>query len=140
MGYQPPLTNISEFKKSSMPCLWNFFFGIDLRCLTGRIVGLYKGRLEVYLMVTGLYYDLQVDYATQLWNEFVKSVGNTNAVDSISYARYWSIILRFAYEKEGIAVLENEETAEFSLFRFPKIVEDDDEIFPNVARIHDAML
>ena len=68
-------------------------------------------------MVTGLYYDLQVDYATQLWNEFVKSVGNTNAVDSISYARYWSIILRFAYEKEGIAVLENEETAEFSLFR-----------------------
>ena len=83
MGYQPTLTKISEFKKFGLLCMWNFFFGIYLRCLTGRTVGLDKGRFEVYAMVARLYYDFSVDYATQLWNEFVNSVGNTNAVDGI---------------------------------------------------------
>lgn len=77
---------------------------------------------------------------TQLWNEFVKSVANTNVVNDISCARYWSIILKFAYEKEGIAIPENEETVEFSMFLFTKTVEDDGENFPTVARIPDAML
>lgn len=30
MGYQPPLTKISNFKKSSLPCIHNFLFGIFL--------------------------------------------------------------------------------------------------------------
>ena len=66
MGHQPNLTKMSDFKKPGLPCIWNFFFGIYLRCLTGRTVGLDKGRLEVYAMVASLYYDLSVDYATQL--------------------------------------------------------------------------
>lgn len=34
MGHQLVFTKISEFKKSSLPCLWSFLFGIFLRCLT----------------------------------------------------------------------------------------------------------
>ena len=66
MGHQPTLEKISDFRKSSLPCIWNFLFGIFLRCLTGRSVGLDRGRLEVYAMVMGLYYDLSVNYGTQL--------------------------------------------------------------------------
>lgn len=88
MGYQPILTKVSDFKKYGLPCIWNFLFGIYLRCLTSRSVGLDKAHLEVYAMVAGIYYDLQVDYATQIWNDFVKSIGNTNIVDGISCARY----------------------------------------------------
>lgn len=91
-------------------------------------------------MAVGVYYDLQVDYETQLQNEFVKSVGNTNVVDGISCARYWSIILKFSYEKEGIMVLDNEEIAQFSMIHFPKTVEDDVDIFPTVACILNSML
>lgn len=29
-GYQPTLTKINEFKKSSLPCLGNFLFGLYL--------------------------------------------------------------------------------------------------------------
>ena len=58
MGHQPPLEKISDFKKSGLPCIWKFLFGIFLQCLTGRKVGLDKGRQEVYAMVMGLYYDL----------------------------------------------------------------------------------
>lgn len=58
MGHEPPFSRMSNFKKSSLPCIWNFIFGIFLRCLTGRTVGLDKAKLEVYAMVAVLYYDL----------------------------------------------------------------------------------
>ena len=88
MGYQPPLSKISDFKKYGLPRIWNFLFGIFLRCLTRRTVGLDKGRMEFYEMVAGIYYDLQVDYSTQLWKEFQKGVEHTNAIHGISCAKY----------------------------------------------------
>lgn len=44
------------------------------------------------------------------------------------------------YEKEGIPVTEDVEVAEFSLYQFSKVAEDDEEIFTHVDRIPDAML
>ncbi|KAL7609544.1 hypothetical protein Lser_V15G13888 [Lactuca serriola] len=140
MGHQPELEKISDFRKSGLPCIWNFLFGIFLRCLTGRSVGLDRGRVEVYAMVMGIYYDINVDYATQLWKEFVKSLENTNSEKGISCARYWSLILEKIYEKEAIPVEVDVEVAEFSLYQFLKVVEDDEAIFIRVARIPDAML
>ncbi|KAL7595681.1 hypothetical protein Lser_V15G29838 [Lactuca serriola] len=140
MGHQPELEKISDFRKSGLPCIWNFLFGIFLRCLTGRSVGLHRGRVEVYAMVMGIYYDINVDYATQLWKEFVKSLENTNSEKGISCARYWSLILEKVYEKEAIPIMTDVEVVEFSFYQFPKVVEDDEAIFTRVARIPDAML
>ena len=64
-------------------------------------------------MVAGLDYDLHVDYSTQLWKEFLKSIENTNAIHGISCARYWSLILLYFYEKESILVPNDEEKAVF---------------------------
>lgn len=44
------------------------------------------------------------------------------------------------YEKEGIEVSTDEQKVEFVNYNFPKAIEDDEEVFPNVARIPDAML
>lgn len=44
------------------------------------------------------------------------------------------------YEKEGIVVHEDEPKAEFSLYHHPKMVEDNQDEFPSVARILDALL
>ncbi|KAL7592159.1 hypothetical protein Lser_V15G33908 [Lactuca serriola] len=115
MGHQPQLSKISDFKKLGLPSVWNFLFGIFLRCLTGRTVGLDKGRMEVYAMVVGLYCNLQVDYSTHL-------------------------ILQYFYEKEGILVPNDEEKAAFHVYSCPKGATDDTEEFPVVARILDAML
>lgn len=87
-----------------------------------------------------LHYDLSVDYATKLWNEFVKSIGNTNAIHGILYSQYWSLILQYVYKKENIMVPENEEKAEISMYHYPTTVGDSPEEFPIVARIPDAML
>lgn len=54
MDNQTILTKISEFKKSSLPFMWNFLFDIYLHCLTGSTVGLDKARLEVDAMVVGI--------------------------------------------------------------------------------------
>lgn len=95
----------------------------------GRSVGLDKAKLEIYVLVVGILYDILVDYATQLWEEFVKSISNTNVVTDILCAYYWSLILQYAYKKEGIPVPVDEQTTKFSMCQFPKVVEDDEEVF-----------
>ena len=75
-----------------------------------------------------------------MWKEFLKSVENTNVVQWISCAWYWSLVLRYVYEKEGIQVPVDEPKAEFLTYHFLKTVKDDVEVFPNIARILDSML
>ena len=91
-------------------------------------------------MVAGIYYNLSVDYATQLWDEFVKSIGNTNVFNGISRARYWSLILQFAYDKEGIMVPKDEEMTDFLVYHYQIFVEENPDVFPTVAHIPDVML
>lgn len=56
MGYQPPITLLISFKKKdNLPSVWNFFFGIVLRCLTGRSTGMDKAKLQFYSIIAGLY-------------------------------------------------------------------------------------
>ena len=54
MGYQQVLTKISGLKKFYLPCIWYFLYGIYLRCLTGRSVGLDKAELEIYALIMKL--------------------------------------------------------------------------------------
>ena len=65
---------------------------------------------------------------------------DTNVTNGVSCARYWSLILKDAYEKEGILIPSTDEKVEFSLLQTPKLVTDDPVIFPSVARIPEAML
>lgn len=55
-----------------------------------------------------------------MWKEFQKSVENTNVVQRISWARYWSLILRYAYDKEGIQVPVDEPKAKILKYHFLK--------------------
>lgn len=71
---------------------------------------------------------------------FLKSVENTNVFQGVSGARYWSLIFRYVYEKEGIVVPTDEPKAKFLKYSYPKVIEGDAEVFPNIARIPDAML
>lgn len=96
--------------------------------------------MEVYVMVAGIYYDPIVDFSTQMWKELLKSVGNTIFVQGVSCARYWSLILQYKYEKEGIEVPADEQKVELLKYNFQKAIEDDEEMFPNIARIPDAIL
>ncbi|CAI9299882.1 unnamed protein product [Lactuca saligna] len=47
IGYQPHISLISSFKKLNLPSVWSFFFGITVRCLSGRNCGLDKVSIEI---------------------------------------------------------------------------------------------
>lgn len=65
MGHQAILSVISHFMKSSLTGVWNFF-GMTLRCLTGRSFGLDISKIKFYLIMNGMYYGLNIDYASLL--------------------------------------------------------------------------
>lgn len=91
-------------------------------------------------MISKLYYDLNVDYVTQLWEEFGTSISHTNITNVVSCDRYWSLILIEVYEKEGVLVPFHDANAKFSIYQHPKVVYDDSVLFHHVARIPYAML
>lgn len=89
MGHQPTLVNISSFKKTSqLPSIWSFLFGIILRCLTRRSYGLDKAKPEVYSVMVGLYYGLNVDYASLLWEEFGTSIFHCKPSTGVASPRF----------------------------------------------------
>lgn len=55
-------------------------------CLIGRSYGIYKAKLEVYFVLVGLYYGLNVDYASLLWEEFGMSISHMKLATSVSSA------------------------------------------------------
>lgn len=97
-------------------------------------------KLEIYALIIGLYYDLNVDYATYLWEEFGTGISYANVSNVVSCTRYWSLILHEVYEKEGILVPCDVPKAEFSIYQHLKCVEAHPIIFPSVARITNVML
>lgn len=76
-------------------------------------------------MIIWIYYDLNVDYVTQLWEDFGTRISHTNVMNSVSCTRYWSLNLQDVYEKEGIRVPSNVLKVKFTIFQYPKSVEDD---------------
>ncbi|CAI9261636.1 unnamed protein product [Lactuca saligna] len=113
MGHQPTLTVICYFKKSSLPCILSFLFGIILRCLTGRSFGLGKAKLEVNSVMARLYYGLNVDYASNLWEEFGTSISHMMLATG---------------------------TTKFPTMATPRVSVDDVNVFPYVARVPNSML
>lgn len=122
MGHQPIHTRICHYKKSSLPCLWSFLFGIALRCITRWSSRLDKAKLEIYSLLARLYYGLNVDYATYPWEEFGTSITHTNISNCVSSACFWSLILHDVYWQEDILVPFDVETAEFPIMAAPRIL------------------
>ncbi|CAH1448792.1 unnamed protein product [Lactuca virosa] len=93
MGYNPPISVISDFRKSKLPILWSFFFGVMIHCLTGRNSSLDKAKLQLYCVMVVLYYGLKIDYDSLLWDEFTTYVKHSKKASEIASARFWSLIL-----------------------------------------------
>lgn len=95
--YQLLVTSRSPF------CLYlEFLFGIILRCLTRRCSGLDKAKLEVYSIMVGLYYGVDVYSASLLWEEFGNSISHSKLESGVSSAGFWGLILKEVYTQEDI--------------------------------------
>lgn len=70
----------------------------------------------------------------------MNSITNTSVVALVSCAHYWSLILKYVYEKEGIIIPIDDSLAEFGIYRHLKVVTDDLDVFLMVARVPDSLL
>lgn len=116
----------------------DFFFGITLQCLTGRSFGLDKEKLRFYLVMVGLYYGMNVDYASLLWVGLSSYVKPSKKTTKISSARFWSLILHEVYSQAGIQVPGDVEVSRFSHLHIPKFDIDDPVIFHVVFLLLDG--
>lgn len=76
-------------------------------------------------MFVGLYYNLNVDYVTQIQEEFGTTITHTNVSNGVSCAHYFILILKEVYEYERILVPLEDVKAEFSTLQTLKLVVDD---------------
>lgn len=113
MGYNPPITLICSFKKSNLPVMCNFFFGITLRHFNGRSCGIDKAKLQFYFVIVSLYYRMKVNYDSLLREDFRSYVKHSKKSSEIANACLWSLILHKVYNQVGILFPEGVEVAQF---------------------------
>lgn len=89
--------------------------------------------------MTELYYGLNVDYGSLLWEKFGTSISQKKLATGVSSARFWGLILREIYNQENILILVGIEFSEFPVMTAPRVFVDDATIFPKVAQITDSM-
>lgn len=120
MGYNPPLTHISAFRKSNLPSMWCFFFGVFILCLNTRNYGLDMEKLQFYTLLASLNYHMKVDYTYLLWEEFTTYVKHSKKAIEIASDRFWSLALIEAYQQVGIQV-KRERKLYFLISKFQKV-------------------
>ncbi|KAI3779340.1 hypothetical protein L2E82_09040 [Cichorium intybus] len=137
MGYSPPLERISTFKKNQLPDLWRYFFSIFLRCLSGRTSGLDSASVSFQSILYGIYYDVKVDYATILWNDFCSHINHSLKGTEMAHPRFWAIIVHAHYLQAGVVLDVSLPELRYTPIAIPPL---DDEPTPFCAQIPQVML
>lgn len=70
----------------------------------GRNCRIEKEKLQLYYVMPDLYYGLKVDNSFLLWDEFSTHVKHYKKMTEVASVRFWSLILREAYQQAGIQV------------------------------------
>ncbi|CAH1445406.1 unnamed protein product [Lactuca virosa] len=62
---------LSRIRKSCLPTPWHFLSSVLTRCLFGSVGGRSRGKKDLWILMYGLFYDINVDYASILWEDFL---------------------------------------------------------------------
>lgn len=103
-------------------------------------MGWIKVKLEVYPIMVGLYYGVNVDYASLLCEEFGNSISHSKLAYGVLSASFWWLILKEVYTQEYILFPTDVDIVEFPSMTAPNFFIDDATIFPLATRISDLML
>ncbi|KAI3508217.1 hypothetical protein L1887_23223 [Cichorium endivia] len=95
---------IVTFEKG-LPPHWNAQFTILFKSFSERTSGTDSASKPFYTLIYGLYHDLNLDYGSFLWNQFVESLNYKNRHCEISCARFWFIGVQRAITKHDIRIM-----------------------------------
>ncbi|CAH1432992.1 unnamed protein product [Lactuca virosa] len=85
--------NLSRIKKALIPTPWHFLSSVLTRCLFGSVGGRSRGKTDLWIVMYGLFYDINVDYVSILWEDFLTFLPALNNKFLIHHPRWWSIII-----------------------------------------------
>ncbi|KAI3765950.1 hypothetical protein L2E82_15997 [Cichorium intybus] len=105
LGYKGDITQLSKFTKKSLPPLWNFLFTILFKSFSERTTGTNSASKLFYSLFYGLYHDINLDYGSILWSQFVESVNYKNRHSEISCARFWTVVVKRAIEQHHLHIM-----------------------------------
>ncbi|KAI3700355.1 hypothetical protein L2E82_44981 [Cichorium intybus] len=105
MGYKGDIDLLSRFNKSGLPPYWNALFTILFKSFSERTSRTDNASKPFYTLIYGVYHDLNLDYGSILWNQFVKSINYKNRHSEISCARFWSIVVQRTLTKHDIHIM-----------------------------------
>ncbi|CAI9280917.1 unnamed protein product [Lactuca saligna] len=94
---------ISRIQKSCIPTPWHFHSFVLTRCLFGSVGGRRKGKTDLWILMYGLFYDINVDYASILWEDFLNFLPASKNKFLIHHPRWWSIIIYHAIHNSNLA-------------------------------------
>ncbi|KAI3790563.1 hypothetical protein L2E82_03685 [Cichorium intybus] len=101
MGYKGDISLLSKFKKFDLPPNWNALFTILFKSFSERVTGIDTTSRLFYTIIYGLYNDINLDYGSVLWNQFVQSLTSSSRHSEVSCARFWSIVVHRAYSLQS---------------------------------------
>lgn len=83
--------------------------------------------------MVGMYYGLNIDYASLLWEELRTYISCSKIANGVSRVRFRVLILKEVYSQDTILIPTDVDNVEFPSMTIPKVVVDDVMIFSVVA-------
>lgn len=80
IGYNGNISQLSKFKKSFLPPMWNGWLILLFKSFSEWVVGLDSERKLFYNLIYGLHHGANLDYGSILWTQIIQS--------TISMTRY----------------------------------------------------
>ncbi|CAH9088176.1 unnamed protein product [Cuscuta europaea] len=95
LGYDAPLTLISNFCITNLPHPWKSLFGLVNKCLSSKHVGHDKCNKQILQIFHGIAFNIQYDMAQLFWTELTDQVKakEKNKRGTIPYARWLALII-----------------------------------------------
>ncbi|CAI9279236.1 unnamed protein product [Lactuca saligna] len=94
---------LSRIWKSCLPTPWHFLRSVLTRCLFGSVGGRSKGKTDLWILMYGLFYDINVDYTSILWEDFLNFLPASKNKFLIHHPCWWSIIIYDAIHNSNLA-------------------------------------
>ncbi|CAH1451719.1 unnamed protein product [Lactuca virosa] len=96
MGYkfeENSKLNLSRNRKACLPTPWHFLNSILTRCIFGSVGGRTHGKTDLWIVMYGLFYDINVAYASLIWEDVLTFLPASKNKFLIHHPCGWSIII-----------------------------------------------
>lgn len=140
MGYTGDISLLSKFSKFFLPPIWNGLFNLLFERLSERVSGSDSASNNFYTLIYGLYYGINLDIGSVIWAQFIHSTTSSTRHKMMSYACFWSIVVKRTLIHYKVPQMLDSLMAEILSLQTTTFIMLDPKNFEFVGSISDALL